>query len=84
MTSRAVVGSSPMTIAGSHASAIAIIARWRIPPDSSCGYARAALLAGCPTSSSSSPARLRDAFARLAQAHLDRLGDLVAARGGPG
>ena len=37
MTSSAVVGSSPMTIAGSHASAIAIIARWRIPPDSSCG-----------------------------------------------
>ena len=44
MTSRAVVGSSPMTIAGSQARAIAIIARWRIPPDSSCGYARAALL----------------------------------------
>ena len=37
MTSRAVVGSSPMTIAGSQASAMAIIARWRIPPDSSCG-----------------------------------------------
>ena len=37
ITSRAVVGSSPMTIAGSHARAIAIIARWRIPPDSSCG-----------------------------------------------
>ena len=37
MTSSAVVGSSPMTIAGSQASAIAIIARWRIPPDSSCG-----------------------------------------------
>ena len=37
ITSRAVVGSSPMTIAGSQARAIAIIARWRIPPDSSCG-----------------------------------------------
>ena len=37
MTSRAVVGSSPMTSAGSHARAIAIIARWRIPPESSCG-----------------------------------------------
>ena len=37
MTSSAVVGSSPMTIAGSQASAIAIIARWRMPPDSSCG-----------------------------------------------
>ncbi len=48
-----------MTIAGSHASAIAIIARWRIPPDSSCGYEAARWL-GIPTSSSSSPARLRD------------------------
>ena len=37
ITSRAVVGSSPMTMAGSQARAIAIIARWRIPPDSSCG-----------------------------------------------
>ena len=37
ITSSAVVGSSPITIAGSQASAIAIIARWRIPPDSSCG-----------------------------------------------
>ena len=43
MTSRAVVGSSPMTIAGSQARAIAIIARWRIPPDSSCGIGPAAL-----------------------------------------
>jgi len=34
MTSSAVVGSSPITIAGSQASAIAIIARWRIPPES--------------------------------------------------
>ena len=37
ITSSAVVGSSPMTMAGSQARAIAIIARWRIPPDSSCG-----------------------------------------------
>ena len=36
-TSRAVVGSSMMTICGSSASAIAIMARCRIPPDSSCG-----------------------------------------------
>jgi ABC-type glutathione transport system ATPase component len=34
-TSSAVVGSSMMTISGSVASAIAIITRWRIPPDSS-------------------------------------------------
>ena len=57
ITSRAVVGSSPITTAGSQARAIAIIARWRIPPDSSWGYARPRL-AGIPTSSSSSPARL--------------------------
>ena len=46
-----------MMIAGSQASAIAIIARWRMPPDSSCGYAFARAL-GIPTSSRSSPARL--------------------------
>lgn len=36
-TSRAVVGSSMMTTSGSSASAIAIITRWRIPPESWCG-----------------------------------------------
>ena len=56
ITSSAVVGSSPMTIAGSQARAIAIIARWRIPPDSSWGKA-AARLRGIPTISSSSAAR---------------------------
>ena len=60
MTSSAVVGSSPITIAGSHASAIAIIARWRIPPESSCGYALARFF-GIPTRSSSSAARFREA-----------------------
>ena len=35
--SGAVVGSSMMTTSGSVASAIAIITRWRMPPDSSCG-----------------------------------------------
>ena len=36
-TSSAVVGSSMMTTSGSVASAIAIITRWRMPPDNSCG-----------------------------------------------
>ena len=36
-TSSAVVGSSMITTSGSAASAIAIITRWRMPPDSSCG-----------------------------------------------
>ena len=37
VTSSAVVGSSAMTSRGLPASAIAIITRWRMPPDSSCG-----------------------------------------------
>ncbi len=64
ITSSAVVGSSASRSFGSHASAIAIAARWRIPPENSCGKldARAA---GMPTCSSSSPARRR-AWAPLA------------------
>ena len=38
VTSSAVVGSSAINSAGRHASAIAIIARWRMPPESWCGY----------------------------------------------
>ena len=34
VTSRAVVGSSAINISGSHMSAIAMITRWRIPPES--------------------------------------------------
>ena len=37
VTSSAVVGSSAISSFGSHASAIAIIARWRIPPEKACG-----------------------------------------------
>ena len=37
VTSSAVVGSSAMRIVGSRISAIAIIARWRWPPESWCG-----------------------------------------------
>src|SRR5947209_5602568 len=36
-----VVGSSAIRSAGRQASAIAIIARWRMPPESWCGYSRA-------------------------------------------
>jgi hypothetical protein len=32
-----VVGSSAISTAGSQESAIAIITRWRIPPENSCG-----------------------------------------------
>ena len=38
VTSRAVVGSSAISILGSHESPMAIMARCRMPPDSSCGY----------------------------------------------
>ena len=38
VTSRAVVGSSAISSLGSQASAMAIMTRWRMPPDSSCGY----------------------------------------------
>ena len=37
VTSSAVVGSSAISTSGSSASAIAIITRWRIPPENSCG-----------------------------------------------
>lgn len=58
ITSSAVVGSSAMTRRGSQARAIAIITRWRWPPDSSCGYADARA-AGSPTCSRRSPVFFR-------------------------
>ena len=57
VTSRAVVGSSAMMTSGSLAMAMAIITRWRMPPENSWGNARVRSLAlGIPTSSSSSTA----------------------------
>ena len=38
VTSSAVVGSSAMTMSGLSASAMAIITRWRWPPENWCGY----------------------------------------------
>ena len=38
VTSSAVVGSSAISSRGSHTSAIAIITRWRMPPDRLIGY----------------------------------------------
>ena len=37
VTSSAVVGSSAISTSGSSESAIAIITRWRMPPENSCG-----------------------------------------------
>ena len=58
VTSSAVVGSSAISSLGLQISAMAIIARWRMPPENSCGYWStrfAALL--IPTISSISTAR---------------------------
>ena len=54
-TSRAVVGSSRIMTCGSSAMAIAIMARWRMPPDSSCAWLRSRS-AFIPTMPSNSPA----------------------------
>ena len=60
VTSSAVVGSSAMRRSGFVESAIAIMTRWRMPPDSWCGYSSARRAAsGIPTWVSISIARLR-------------------------
>ncbi len=62
VTSSAVVGSSHRISFGSHESAIAIMMRWRRPPESSCGYARARRTgSGMPTRRIRSSARSRAA-----------------------
>ncbi|SVK54636.1 Protein of uncharacterised function (DUF1602) [Acinetobacter baumannii] len=45
VTSSAVVGSSAISSFGRHSSAMAIITRWRMPPENSCGYMRMRLRA---------------------------------------
>jgi hypothetical protein len=63
VTSRAVVGSSAMRRSGLQVMAMAIIARWRMPPENSCGYMLARLRAsGMPTRSSISTARSKACF----------------------
>ena len=58
VTSSAVVGSSAMSTSGSLAIAMAIMTRWRIPPEYSCGYCPARSPgSGIPTTSSSSITR---------------------------
>ena len=62
VASSAVVGSSAISTLGSQASAIAIITRWRIPPENWCGKSpRRLSAAGMPTRSSSAAARRRAA-----------------------
>ncbi|KAG1388053.1 hypothetical protein G6F59_016126 [Rhizopus arrhizus] len=60
VTSSAVVGSSAISSSGPHISAMAIITRWRRPPDNWCGYCVSRCPADAmPTFSSSSMARSR-------------------------
>ena len=59
VTSSAVVGSSAIRSAGVHNRAVAIVTRWRMPPESSCGQdCRRLPASGIRTASSSSPQRL--------------------------
>ena len=81
VTSSAVVGSSAISTFGLQATAIAIITRWRMPPESWCGYSSIRRVgAGMPTSSSSSivaVARLRAVEPEVVAQHL---ADLAADR----
>ncbi|PLY57062.1 hypothetical protein HBH1_04692 [Herbaspirillum sp. BH-1] len=58
VTSRAVVGSSQMSSLGLHSSAMAIITRWRMPPERLCGYSSTSCAARArPTRSSMASTR---------------------------
>ncbi len=56
VTSSADVGSSAISSSGRHARPMAISARWRMPPENSCGYWRARVAASGRPASDSSPA----------------------------
>ena len=79
VTSSAVVGSSAISSLGSLASAIAIIARWRMPPENSCGYSSTRRAgSGMPTSPSSSIARARACALETSLVGAHRLDQLLA------
>ena len=79
VTSSAVVGSSAISTLGLFAIAIAIIARWRMPPENSCGYCAMRRSAnGTPTTSSSSIAR----FSRVVVLHARVVGQQRLRRSG--
>ena len=81
-TSRAVVGSSRMISSGSRARAMAITTRWRMPPESWCGY-ELTRRASMPTSSSSSPARASARRRSIFSWALHRVHELIADRASP-
>ena len=81
VTSSAVVGSSAISTSGCSASAMAIITRWRMPPESSCGYCFSRLSASeMRTAFSASTRALARLAARQAGMRLDRLDQLPADR----
>ena len=81
VTSSAVVGSSAIRMAGSHAIAIAIIERCSMPPENSKGYWRARFAAsGILVADNSSMARSAAFLRRIAAVNDQRLGDLIADR----
>ena len=73
------MGSSQRISFGSQESAIAIITRWRMPPDSSCGYAPARRFAsGMPTRLHQLERALPRAAAAVAEPDERPFGDLLA------
>jgi len=80
VTSRAVVGSSAMITSGSLAIIIAIMARWRMPPENSCGYCVARTSGrGMPTDSSRSNGLAhRVLLGDVPVVRADRFGELLA------
>ena len=79
VTSSAVVGSSARIIVGPQARAMAIITRWRMPPDISCGYCLSRRAASGMRTSLSSFSAVSIATGRVhAEVDLQRLGDLLA------
>ena len=79
VTSSAVVGSSAISSRGSQDSAMAMATRWRIPPESWCGYCRSRCSgAGMPTDASSSTARRVGGGRSDAEMRVQRLDELRA------
>ena len=78
VTSRPVVGSSAMTRRGAQARAMAIITRWRMPPDSWNGYHLIRCSGeGMPTERSSSMALALASERSMPEMESERLGDLA-------
>ena len=80
VTSSAVVGSSAIRMSGSSVSAIAIIARWRWPPETWCGYASNMRAARADAPQRACRGRAGAVPRAVSPVDLDRLLDLAAER----